>query len=590
MIKGKVVLLTVLIGLSMFLALCSNTEYGTAALNKFRSYDELKEFLQKPRPYYPPDYAFFLPDGNARVLSESYGSYGYSKTNIQVEGVDEADIVKTDGEFLYVISGQSVVIVKAYPPEEAAVLSRINVNGTLKQLFINGDRLVIFYEGTVQTFYPEVIGKAYSGYCGEPKTFIQIYDVSFREFPTLRREIIVEGHYFNSRMIGNYVYAIVMRSACINNDEVELPKICFDGEWREIDATEIYYSNVLDYAYIYTTIVAVNVQSDWQEPTYGPLLLGATSTLYVSLSNIYLAITDHHNTYLHRIHVEDDEITYVADGQVPGVVLNQFSMDEYNGYFRIATCYGGINSLYVLNMDLEIVGSLKDVAPREQIHSARFMGDICYLVTFRKVDPFFVIDLADPYNPKVLGELKVSGYSDYLHLYDANHVIGVGKETVPEEEGDFSWYQGVKISLFDVTNVSSPEEIAKYIIGERGTHSPVLSDHKAFLFNKEKQLLVIPVLVADINESKYPQGVPPCVCGEPVWQGAYVFAVSLELEEKIVLRGTITHIENGNVMDSTHHITRALYIGDVLYTISESKVKMNSLLDLSEIKELNLKA
>jgi len=589
MVKGKVVSLSLLLGVSMFLMLCGNMEYEAVALNKFKSYAELKEFLQKVRTNYQSEYWFSLH--NVDMKARLTEGYGYSKTNIQVEGVDEADIVKTDGEYLYVISGQSVVIVKAYPPEEAAVLSRINVDGTLKQLFINGHRLVIFYEETVHKSYPEVINKPYTEfeYYNRLETVIQIYDVSDNAFPTLQREIIVEGWYFSSRMIGDYVYAIAMRDACMVNDEVELPKICFDGELREIEATEIYYSKILDYAYVYTTIVAINVQNDWQEPTYGPLLLGATSTLYVSLNNVYLAIADYYKTYLHRIHVEDDAINYVADGQVPGIVLNQFSMDEYNGYFRIATSYGGINSLYVLNMDLKVVGSLEDVAPKEQIHSIRFMGNICYLVTFRKVDPFFVIDLADPYNPKILGELKISGYSDYLHIYDSNHVIGVGKETVPAEEGAFSWYQGVKISLFDVTNVSKPEEIAKYIIGKRGTDSPVLRDHKAFLFDREKNLLVIPVLVADVDESKYPQGVPPYAYGEPVWQGAYVFTVSLEIEEKIILRGTVTHIENGNVTDNAHHVTRAIYIGDILYTISESKIKLNSLLDLSEIRELNFK-
>lgn len=590
MVKGKVISLLLLLGVSMFLMLCSNMEYEAVALDKFKSYAELKEFLQRLRAYYHSDYLFSLRDGDLRALLAE--GYGYSKTNIQVEGVDEADIVKTDGEYLYVISGRSVVIVKAYPPEEAAVLSRINVDGALKQLFISGHRLVIFYEGTVHGSYPEVIVKPYSEfeyYYNEPETVIQIYDVSDNAFPTLQREIIVEGRYFSSRMIGDYVYAIFMRSACVVNGEVELPKICFDGEWREIGATEIYYSKIVDYAYMYTTIVAVNVQNDWQEPTYGQLLLGAASKLYVSLNNVYLAITNYHKTYLHRIHVEGDKIDYVANGQVPGMVLNQFSMDEYNGYFRIATSYSGINSLYILNMDLEVVGSLEDVAPKEQIYSVRFVGDICYLVTFMKVDPFFVIDLADPYNPKVLGELKISGYSDYLHIYGENHVIGVGKEAVPAEEGDFAWYQGVKISLFDVTNVSKPEEIAKYIIGERGTDSPVLRDHKAFLFDREKNLLVIPVLVADVDESKYPQGVPPYAYGEPVWQGAYVFTVSLEPEEKIILRGTVTHIENGDVMDSACHVTRAIYIGDILYTISESKVKLNSLPDLSEIKELNLK-
>jgi inhibitor of cysteine peptidase len=212
------------------------------------------------------------------------------------------------------------------------------------------------------------------------------------------------------------------------------------------------------------------------------------------------------------------------------------------------------------------------------------MGDKCYLVTFRKTDPFFVIELGEPYDPKVLGELKTSGYSDYLHLYDQNHVIGVGKETVPAEQGDFSWYQGVKISLFDVADLSQPKEMAKYEIGDRGTDSPVLRDHKAFLFDKEKSLLVLPVSVAERENPNDPLYTP----GKTVWQGAYVFTVSLSLEEKLELKGTITHIKNGDVHDSEYYVTRALYIEDVLYTISNSKIKMNSLFDLSEINELDL--
>jgi uncharacterized secreted protein with C-terminal beta-propeller domain len=246
------------------------------------------------------------------------------------------------------------------------------------------------------------------------------------------------------------------------------------------------------------------------------------------------------------------------------------------------------NNVYILNMDLNIVGKLEDIAPGEKIHSARFMGDTFYLVTFRKIDPLFVINLLDPYDPKIVGELEITGYSDYLHVYDENHVIGVGKETIGAEEGDFSWYQGVKISLFDVSDVTAPIELAKYEIGDRGTDSPVLNDHKAFLFDREKNLLVLPVLVAKINESQYPNGVPPYTYGEAVWQGAYVFTISLELEEKLIPRGTITHIENGNVHNTSNYITRTLFIGNVLYTISESKIKINSLLDLSEIKELNL--
>jgi len=568
--NGKIAVLTLLIITSAFAILSTDIEYCTATLNKFESYEELRDFLEHRRyGFEPPRFLLNVESYGSSELNAMYGlGYDYSKTNVQVEGVDEADIVKTDGEYIYVISGQKVVIVRAYPAEEAAVLSRITVNGTLKQIFINEERIVVFYE---------------TGSWNEAKTFIEIYDVSDRENPAVKREMSVDGIYFASRMIGEYVYVVVRKAASVVDGEVSLPEIDFESECKVVPATEIYYSNIADYGYMFTTIVAVNVKEDWQEPTDETILSGATTGMYVSLGNIYLAIGYWDKTVLHRINIENNEISYVADGQVPGRVLNQFSMDEHEGYFRAATTLDRKNNVYILNMDLKIVGRLEDFAPRETIHSARFMGDICYLVTFEKIDPFFVIDLSNPHDPEILGELKITGYSDYLHLYDENHVIGVGKETIPEE-GDFSWHQGVKISLFDVADMCEPKEIAKYEIGDRGSDSPVLRDHKAFLFDRERNLLVIPVLVTEINES----GAPPYIYGKTVWQGAYVFTISLTLEEKIVLEGTITHVENGDVHNASHHIKRTLYIGEVLYTISNNKIKMNSLLDLSEINELYL--
>jgi len=584
--NGKVVILTLLIGISAIAMLCTKVEYGTATLNRFNSYEELKEFLQRERVYlYNPYLPSINSYGSRAQMFDTMEGLDYSKTNIQVEGVDEADIVKTDGEYIYVISGQKVIIVKAYPAEEAAVLSSITVNGTLKQLFINADRLVVFYE---------------SGSYNEAKTCISIYGISDRAKPTNRSEIAVDGRYFSSRMIGNYVYVVIRKAASLVDDEVALPKIYSEDKCRIIPATDIYYSNIADSGYIFTTIVTVNVMEEGQEPNDETILSGWTTCIYVSLENIYLAICDYDRTVLHRIHIENGEISTVADGEVTGYALNQFSMDEHEGYFRIATTSQMTsspekspilhlqNNVYILNMDLNIVGKLESIAPGEKIHSARFMGDTFYLVTFRKTDPLFVINLSDPYNPRILGELEITGYSDYLHVYDENHVIGVGKETVGAEEGDFSWYQGVKISLFDVTDVTAPVELAKYEIGDRGTDSPVLNEHKAFLFDKEKNLLIIPVSVAEIDESQYPNGVPPYAYGQVVWQGAYVFTISLELEEKIMLRGTITHIENGNVHNASNYVTRALFIGEVLYTISDSKIKMNSLLDLAEINELDL--
>jgi inhibitor of cysteine peptidase len=571
--NGKIVILTLLIITSTFAVLCTDIEYCTATLSKFESYEELRDFLERRRyGFEPPRFLLdFESSDSVRAQLRALWGLGcdYSKTNVQVEGVDEADIVKTDGEYIYVISDQKVVIVKAYPAEEAAILSKIAVNGTLKQMFINEERIVVFYE---------------TGSWNEAKTFIEVYDVSDRENPAVKREMSVGGLYFASRMIGDYVYVVVRKAAAVVEGEVALPEIDFESKCKVLSATEIYYSNIADYGYMFTTIVTVNVKEDWQEPNDETILSGATTTMYVSLENIYLAIVNGGKTILHRIHIENGEISYVADGQVPGEVLNQFSMDEYDSYFRIATTSWRPqrqNNLYVLDIDLGTIGRLEEIAPGETIHSARFMGDTCYLVTFRKVDPFFVINLSKPSSPEMLGELKITGYSDYLHLYDENHVIGVGKET------DFSWYQGVKISLFDVTNMSQPKELAKYEIGDRGTDSPVLRDHKAFLFDKEKNLIVIPVSVAEIHESQYPNGVPPYVSGEIAWQGAYVFTVSLTLEKKIMLNGTITHVENGNIYNSSYHIKRTLFIGEVLYTISDSKIKMNSLLDLSEIDEID---
>jgi len=503
---------------------------------------------------------------------------GYSKTNIQVEGVDEADIVKTDGEYLYVASSGSVRIVRAYPAGEAQVLSQVELNGSPMGIFINGDKLVVL-EGT-------------------PGTSIKVYDVSDRESPVLARNISLDGGYFSSRMIGDYVYAVINQPAYYNyqEDEVALPKIWSADRAEEIPASQIYYPDVADRYYTFTTVFAVNVQDDAEEPAHKTFLL-PTCNIYVSLNNIYIIFPKAERTLIYRVHVEGSNVECVAKGEVPGSVLNQFSMDEHEDHFRVATTTGHVattrkkatsrNHLYVLDMDLNIVGRLEDLAPGERIYSARFMGSRCYLVTFRKVDPLFVIDLENPYEPAVLGWLKVTGYSDYLHPYGEDHLIGVGKETVAAEVGDFAWYQGVKISLFDVRDVSNPLEIAKYVIGDRGTNSPILTDHKAFLFDESRGLLVIPVLVAEIDKERYPSGAPPYTHGEYVWQGAYIFHVSLEGD--LVLRGRVTHLEGAtDPTDGSYHVERALYIDSVLYTVSDRKIKMNNLESLDEINEVKL--
>ncbi|MGA8848532.1 MAG: beta-propeller domain-containing protein [Dehalococcoidia bacterium] len=576
---------------------------GGNQISRFASYEELKEFIKtntQNKAWGP--IRFWSESGAGAALAPSTNDY--STTNIQVAGVDEADIVKTDGEYIYLVSGNKTIIVKAYPPEEAQVLSEIEVEGTVTGIFINGDRLVVFEEETPYYPYYDVQrgGVIPMPLIVSPKTYIKVYDISDRENPRLQRNLSADGQYVSSRMIGDYAYVVINEPVYEQDDELNLPKVYSGGNETEIPATDIYYSDVSDYYYMYTTIMAINTQNDDQEPTYETILLGASSNVYVSLNNIYLTfpvwgtgVGDFQKTSIYRIHIEGDKVESVATGEVPGMVLNQFSMDEYDGYFRVATTTyqeASRNNIYILDMDLNIVGSLIDLAQGETIHSARFMGERGYLVTFKKTDPLFVIDLSDPSTPQVLGELKMPGYSDYLHPYDQNHLIGIGKEAVEAEEGDFAWYQGIKIALFDVSDVNNPVEISTYVIGDRGTDSPVLYDHKAFLFDKTKNLLVIPVLVAEIDESEYPEGVPSNAYGKPVWQGAYVFNISLD--QGLQLKGKITHIENLGDLEQDYYfyspfsVTRSLYIGDVLYTISDAKIKMNSLGNLDYINEVQL--
>jgi uncharacterized secreted protein with C-terminal beta-propeller domain len=277
-------------------------------------------------------------------------------------------------------------------------------------------------------------------------------------------------------------------------------------------------------------------------------------------------------------------------------------MDEYNTYFRIATNYYGpesqISNVYVLNSGLALTGKLEGLAPNENLHSVRFMGDRCYLVTYRTTDPLFVIDLSDSTNPRVLGELKIPGYSDYLHPYDETHLIGVGKEAVEVDGGARAFYQGLKLALFDVSDVTRPTQISNVTIGDRGSDSEALSDPKAFLFDKSKSLLVIPVSLALVSEyDKAAYGVS--AYGTTVWQGAYVYSITID--GGLQYRNRITHLDSSllgsdgllkapneywNTQDKW--VTRALYVNDVLYTISASMVKLNSLADLSQIATVNL--
>ena len=614
-----------------------------AGLNNFNSYDEFVAFLDNySYENYAWCYDYISPSermiaapmgikNNIYVDIEDQGkTIDYSKTNIQVKDVDEPDVVKTDGTYLYILSNSKIYIVKAYPAEDAEVLSIINFedNVNIHNFFINKNSLIVF--GTSYRYPSEFedIRNEYEYipyYWGISTTIIDLYDLTNKENPELVKEIELDGSFFNARMIGHFIYIIASEYTrnfyyyIDGNKTINMPQLRVDDQTRCISLEDIYYINNTKKVDSMIHIISIDIYG--YKIDQKSFLLGSSQNMYVSNNNIYLACQEYgyynsfweseyayeQATIVHKISIDKGDIFYKAKGAVPGYTLNQFSMDEHNGFFRIVTQRwdyesGSTTNLYILDENMNLTSKIEGIAPGERMHSARFIGNKAYLVTFKKVDPFFTLDLTDPYDAKIIGELKIPGYSDYLHPYDENLIIGIGKDTVePQEEfswtRDFAWYQGLKIALFDVSDLDKPKEISKVIIGDRGTDSPVLYDHKSLLFDREKQLLVLPVSLYEISDydKKQNNGYTGSIYGTFKFQGAFVYKINPE--EGFEFRGKITHIdENKNSNDYywrwhsyPSHITRSLFINNILYTISNDHIKMNDIEDLSEINSIILK-
>ena len=296
-------------------------------------------------------------------------------------------------------------------------------------------------------------------------------------------------------------------------------------------------------------------------------------------------------TIIHKISIDKDKIEYVAKGSVPGRLLNQFSMDQNEDRFRVATTteyyteYQGTvraNAVYVLDEQLNIVGELDQIAPDESIFSARFMGDRLYLVTFQQIDPFFVIDLSTD-NPKVLGELKIPGFSNYLHPYDDEHIIGIGRDT--KEIGDNRVQQlGIKIALFNVKDVNNPKVADDIVIGNSSTQSESVYNHKAFFFDKTRGIISIPISgdSESLNETSSSKNI---ASEYNRWNGFYIF--DLDRSDGFNLKGTITHLDN-ELRHYGMNNARTFYIDDVIYTASDGYLKMNFFNNLEEINSIKL--
>lgn len=599
----------------------------------------LKEHSEKQQFRYGMDMPMRMEDAMEAVPAEApaaeaggVGQDDFSTTNLQVAGVDEGDRVKTDGSHLYRINNNQISIINVEPEETMELVGTIKTeeNFSPNQLYLEEGKLIVVGSGwrmptprdpvlydsnepTAPSFVmesapvPDVMvemerGMIWPPYWQPALTTLRVYDVSNPAEASLLREITLEGNLLSTRKIDDALYLVANRPLDVywimeqsQGHQEELLRPAFsdtaveDGAVQAIPFENIrYFPEAIEPNYI--TVLGLSLDK-LTEPANVEVFLGRGQNIYASRNNLYIAMEkwayspngwiSETNTDLYRFALEAGTVTHAATGQVPGRILNQFSMDEHEDTFRIATTTGEMwrtdkgaskNHLYVLDTNLEPLGQIEDIAPTERIYSVRFMGERAYMVTFRQIDPFYVIDLKNPEAPTILGYLKIPGYSDYLHPYDENHIIGFGKE-VYDVKGN-AIPGGLKMAVFDVSDVTNPVEKFKLEIGDSGTDSELLRDHKALLFSKERNLIAFPITImtkpANTNND-------PWQWGQFSFQGALVYG--LDLNTGFTRKAAISHLSAEDFMkagnywyDSDKNVDRILYVGDTLLTTSNSKV------------------
>jgi len=554
---------------------------------------------------------------------------GFSPTNVQEQGVDEADIVKTDGEYLYVLQGDKLVIVDAWPAEESHIVATVELDDWATQMYLDGDRLTVITQSWGFARHPIILPVsedlvtlrepriAETAFWADPRlwyssngpqTHVSTYDISDRSAPWLMSRTSFDGYLSASRRIDGMAYLVLNASVDVPGPLVqEMPggyvyesaasyRARLEGmgidqllpgftttSWSAdgtplgsvsgsaVDASELWMPPALKGAEDLFVVVAFDLRAAEPGPVSSTAVGGVSGQVYVSPQSLYVTSQrwdapmggweGDSRTDIYKFALDGTEVRYEGHGHVPGWALNEFSIDEENGYLRIATTNGGwrqtSNNLLVLEDagdTLEVVGGIRGLALGESIYSARFMGDRAFLVTFRQVDPLFAIDLSDPINPRVAGILKVPGYSSYLHPVGEDLLIGLGRDAT-----DDGRVMGMKASLFDVSDLSAPRELATYVFPTAGdqswwsSDSAALWDHHAFSYFPDEQVLAVPVV------------------DWGWWNGeARLEVLNVDAESGFTRLGAVEHQQE---------VRRSLRIGQFLYSIGWDAVKVVTMSD-----------
>lgn len=511
-----------------------------------------------------------MPDGASDSTKD------YSDTNIQVEGVMEADVVKTDGNYIYALYNNKINIVSADngnvkivatisapdPTELGDTISRYDFS----EMYISGDRLVIIggYLTNSANEYRYYFDSDY-------ETVIWIYDIADKTAPEMLSESAQCGWYNTSRMIDNKLYVISEKYcySAYEQDELEsyVPYTKSNGVKTFLPASDIFYaenSSEKIYTRSYTIITATDISTQTRTSAKA-LLNNGGGTVYCSADSLYVTGYDYSEDYAYRTRIsrfslDNGTISLVSTGSVEGGLLNQFSLDEKDSYLRVVTTndkkiitydenqneyvdYTTVNGLYIFDKDMKLTGSITDLAEGETVHSVRFDGDIAYFVTFRQTDPLFTVDVSDETKPVILSTLKIPGFSTYLHAFGKDMLFGFGYDA-DEETGRTDT---LKLTMFGTSDKSDVTELNTLILRDE-YYSTALYDHKAILVDAEKNIIAIPL------ENKI---------------GIYSYDSESGFVEKAMLNLAATDENQYFYFDGS---ARTVYIGDYYYAVAQSGI------------------
>lgn len=535
-----------------------------------------------------------------------------SNTNTQVAGVDEGDKVKVQGEYIYKIQDSGFIVAKANNGT-ANVVYQEHIDNYIPYEMYTKDALLVIIGGIYQEketpFYDyssSMVTIMPTKYYSLTAVNYRIYDVSDKTNIIKKNDVSIDGTYITSRLIDDQFYLIT--NDYISSNVETLPKItdnCEGGTAQPINLDDTYY---------YEGHTTRNLMSLHKLDLAGTTkmltksyLVGYGKDIYVSSNNIYASFVEY-KTYSSAgggaVSYNGENITHVQryaletlendlSIAVAGAIKDRHSMDEYNGVFRIATTNGSwsesSNGVYTFDNEGKLLDKIEGIAPKEIIHSVSFDGDLGYIVTFERTDPLYVIDLSNPSNLKITSELKKDGVSQYLKNYDdGKYLMGIGQNS-NIDEFDRVTLKGVEVALYDISNPNETVMLDRYIDLD-ADYPEVLHEPKALLFSKEQNLFGF-ALNHNIWENDNRGGYK-------VANGFYIFQI---IDDKLavqVLKSGEWFIDYNTGSDNTsvyedfedNAVTRGIYIGDYLYTMSSRYITGYALSDFSQVAKVDVKA